>query len=168
MNTRASTLLLSLLLLVPATLPAQDGGDEEEGSDDQPSLDASLLSGLEFRAIGPALTSGRIGDLEERERVGVRQAAEPGPGPTRCAAGQECKQGQERDRRARHTAPPRGPSRLATHLHHSTGHRPRTVNLSGNRCVEVPATRPWAVQIRRDTPCERSWPLPRRATPGRR
>ncbi|MCL7972233.1 MAG: glycosyl hydrolase [marine benthic group bacterium] len=63
MNTRVSTLLLSLLLLVPTALPAQDSGDEENGVGDRPALDASLLAGLEFRAIGPALTSGRIGDL---------------------------------------------------------------------------------------------------------
>ncbi|MGB5675971.1 MAG: glycosyl hydrolase [Gemmatimonadota bacterium] len=60
---RLPHLLLLLAVLFPVTLYAQDG--EAEGEDDggRPSLDSSLLKGLEFRAIGPALTSGRIGDL---------------------------------------------------------------------------------------------------------
>ena len=60
---RIHHLLLALALLFPVTLLAQD--DEENGDENggRPSLDSSLLKGLEFRAIGPALTSGRIGDL---------------------------------------------------------------------------------------------------------
>jgi photosystem II stability/assembly factor-like uncharacterized protein len=62
-NIRVPHLLLALALLFPMNLFAQE--DEADGDDNggRPTLDASLLSGLEFRAIGPALTSGRIGDL---------------------------------------------------------------------------------------------------------
>ena len=55
---RVPHLLIALALFSPFTLHAQDTED-----DGRPSLDSSLLKGLEFRAIGPALTSGRIGDL---------------------------------------------------------------------------------------------------------
>ena len=34
--------------------------------DAQPKYDDTLFSGLELRGIGPALTSGRIGDRAER------------------------------------------------------------------------------------------------------
>ena len=60
---RLPHLLLALAVLFPMTLYAQDSEVEGEEDGGRPSLDSSLLKGLEFRAIGPALTSGRIGDL---------------------------------------------------------------------------------------------------------
>ena len=60
---RIPHLLLALVLLFPVSLYAQDDESEGDGDGGRPSLDSSLLKGLEFRAIGPALTSGRIGDL---------------------------------------------------------------------------------------------------------
>ena len=60
---RVSYLLLALALFSPLTLHAQDTDAEDTEDGGRPSLDSSLLKGLEFRAIGPALTSGRIGDL---------------------------------------------------------------------------------------------------------
>jgi len=60
---RLPYLLLALALFFPLSLNAQDTDPEGDEDGGRPSLDSSLLEGLEFRAIGPALTSGRIGDL---------------------------------------------------------------------------------------------------------
>lgn len=53
---------LCLVALTPAGLPAQSDDSEDE-DDGRPELDASLVSGLELRGLGPALTSGRICEL---------------------------------------------------------------------------------------------------------
>ncbi len=60
---RIPHLILALALFLPTALPGQEDDEDSEEAGKRPALDASLLSGLELRAIGPALTSGRIGDL---------------------------------------------------------------------------------------------------------
>ena len=50
---------LCLTTLTPTGLAAQAEGEEDEDGG-RPELDASLVSGLELRGLGPALTSGRI------------------------------------------------------------------------------------------------------------
>ena len=48
-----------VLLGTPLCIPVAVG----QGSNVEPGLDMETLSGLEFRSIGPALTSGRIADI---------------------------------------------------------------------------------------------------------
>ncbi|MBT8461808.1 MAG: glycosyl hydrolase, partial [Gemmatimonadetes bacterium] len=60
---RVPHLILAIALLLPTALLGQEDDEDAEEPSGRPTLDASLISGLEFRAIGPALTSGRIGDL---------------------------------------------------------------------------------------------------------
>ena len=62
-HTRCRSLFLVLALLIPGPMVAQDDTEEGDENGGRPALDASLLSSLELRSIGPALTSGRIGDL---------------------------------------------------------------------------------------------------------
>jgi photosystem II stability/assembly factor-like uncharacterized protein len=54
-------LLLTLTLLLP-TAVAKDSKEDEE-DDGEPKLNSGLVSGLEFRGIGPAIMSGRVGDI---------------------------------------------------------------------------------------------------------
>ncbi len=53
------TLIISFYLLMPGVLKAQD----EDSNKDKDKLTSSTVSGLKFRSIGPALTSGRIIDF---------------------------------------------------------------------------------------------------------
>lgn len=54
-----------MLVLVPAllALPLGASPNDEGADDDEPAPIARALRGLELRGLGPALTSGRIGDL---------------------------------------------------------------------------------------------------------
>ncbi|MEM8668062.1 MAG: glycosyl hydrolase [Planctomycetota bacterium] len=54
-----SFMLLLALLFVPSVV-AQDSDEPE---DETPGVNSSLISSLKFRGIGPALMSGRIGDI---------------------------------------------------------------------------------------------------------
>ena len=61
---RFTVLLLALLLCY--ALPAQRRGKpqaSETPTEEKPLFNSGILSGLKFRPVGPALTSGRIGDL---------------------------------------------------------------------------------------------------------
>lgn len=64
MPCRFSVLFLVFALLFgvagPAITPAQDS---DEPKDETPRVNSSLVSALKFRGIGPALMSGRIGDI---------------------------------------------------------------------------------------------------------
>jgi photosystem II stability/assembly factor-like uncharacterized protein len=60
---RRRYLLLALALVIPAPVFAQEEVEEADDNGGPAALDASLLGGLELRSLGPALTSGRIGDL---------------------------------------------------------------------------------------------------------
>ena len=53
--------LFSLMLMLMLALPAAAQDNEEE--DDTPKINASLVSGLKLRGIGPALMSGRITEV---------------------------------------------------------------------------------------------------------
>ncbi|HBE69305.1 MAG TPA: glycosyl hydrolase, partial [Planctomycetaceae bacterium] len=57
--------LLSMLLAASAGLPAsaQDSDDPPKKEDTAAGITSSLVSGMRFRSIGPALMSGRIGDI---------------------------------------------------------------------------------------------------------
>ena len=60
---------LILLALLPVALPAQrpstprNATPATQGSDSARVLSSSTVNGLRFRSIGPALTSGRVGDI---------------------------------------------------------------------------------------------------------
>jgi photosystem II stability/assembly factor-like uncharacterized protein len=54
------TLLFSLTLPSPPNVNAQDS---DEPRDESPQINSGLVSALKFRGIGPALMSGRIGDI---------------------------------------------------------------------------------------------------------
>lgn len=56
---------ISMLFLLWAAvcIPAGAAADEAKESKDTPVLDSKLVSGLSMRGIGPALMSGRIGDI---------------------------------------------------------------------------------------------------------
>lgn len=55
-----STLLISLLLI---STFAAFGQKKKETKDEKSGIDASTVSGLSFRLVGPALTSGRVADI---------------------------------------------------------------------------------------------------------
>jgi photosystem II stability/assembly factor-like uncharacterized protein len=58
--------ILSAALAVSAQLPAQKKGDKPAAAADKPKevhLDPATYSALNFRSLGPAVTSGRIGDI---------------------------------------------------------------------------------------------------------
>lgn len=57
--------LLSLLLAAPLILPAQRKKKAEEETEEEPTslVNSSIVSGLSFRSVGPAITSGRISDF---------------------------------------------------------------------------------------------------------
>lgn len=55
--------LLAACMSSASPLTAQDSEDSEDSSDKTPQLDASAMSGLKLRNIGPALTSGRVIDI---------------------------------------------------------------------------------------------------------
>ncbi len=59
--TRLST--LGLALAISASCGLTLGQDTDEPKDETPGLNSALVSSLSFRAIGPALMSGRIGDI---------------------------------------------------------------------------------------------------------
>ncbi|MDX9759540.1 MAG: glycosyl hydrolase [Bacteroidota bacterium] len=61
--------IAAILLVLFTTVPlrAQDA-DAESGNDGTRELTSATLSGLKFRAVGPALTSGRIGDIAVNPR----------------------------------------------------------------------------------------------------
>ncbi|MEL6843727.1 MAG: glycosyl hydrolase, partial [Bacteroidota bacterium] len=63
---KTSVLLLALCLSLPLSMMAQKkkkNKNEEEPTKEEYFLKSSHLSGLKFRSVGPALTSGRIIDL---------------------------------------------------------------------------------------------------------
>lgn len=59
-QTPSYTLCLILLLANTPTLQAQDS---DEPKDEAPGINSGLVSPLKFRSLGPALMSGRIGDI---------------------------------------------------------------------------------------------------------
>lgn len=62
---RFTMCLLSLLLAAPLILPAQrkKKADAETKEDSTLLVNSSIVSGLSFRSVGPAITSGRISDF---------------------------------------------------------------------------------------------------------
>ena len=57
------TFLLSCCVVALLLLPAGISAQEQEEDSGPPKLNSALLSGLKFRTIGPALMSGRVGDI---------------------------------------------------------------------------------------------------------
>ncbi len=55
--------MIPLLVLTFAFMPAPLQGQQSKDNDSKSALNSTSLSGLEFRSIGPALTSGRIIDI---------------------------------------------------------------------------------------------------------
>jgi hypothetical protein len=53
-------LILSLFMVIGLSAQKKDKSESEE---EKPRYEASAYSGLKFRSIGPALTSGRIADI---------------------------------------------------------------------------------------------------------
>lgn len=62
MLARLFTAILSMALLLP-TLATAGAQDSDTRPDPAPSVNSGLISALRFRSIGPALMSGRIGDI---------------------------------------------------------------------------------------------------------
>ena len=56
-------LAITMILFVATGGLAQESDDQEEEGDETPTLNSKLLSGLGWRSIGPALTSGRVADI---------------------------------------------------------------------------------------------------------
>lgn len=65
-RTIATALLLLVITVAPLT--AQGEVSDTSGTDTVRELTSSVLSGLKFRGVGPALTSGRIGDIAVNPR----------------------------------------------------------------------------------------------------
>ncbi len=63
LSCHASGGTLGVSFPVPNDRPHQPESSGEDGDEDQPVMSAGSFSGLKFRSIGPALMSGRIGDL---------------------------------------------------------------------------------------------------------
>ncbi len=59
--TKTASFLLILLLM--AFISRAAAAEEADGKDETPKIDSKMVSGLELRGIGPALMSGRIGDI---------------------------------------------------------------------------------------------------------
>ncbi|MEO1529482.1 MAG: glycosyl hydrolase [Planctomycetota bacterium] len=57
------TFALATWLLAPLFLSPAFAQDSDEPKDETPGVNSSLVSSLKFRGIGPALMSGRIGDI---------------------------------------------------------------------------------------------------------
>jgi photosystem II stability/assembly factor-like uncharacterized protein len=56
-------ILLVSIVLVPAAFSQEKSAADEKGKTVSDKVDSGFLSALSFRSIGPALTSGRVGDI---------------------------------------------------------------------------------------------------------